>query len=209
MSYSKYTYVPPDCSHLYPMAKLIYIIGDATQPVTRPAIIIHACNDQKVWGAGFVMALSAKWTEPERVYRQDMKGNLSEIGGCAVADDLWIINMIVQKGTDEDRCIPQLAFEQALGKLYDLLEKWPSPVPSIHCPRIGSGLGRTPWPQIERALAYGLPSRTVYVYDLPGSSWIGASHLSAETFSAACAAPPSTPVVVSGSTETNSRPPSA
>src|SRR5688500_13345662 len=48
-----------------------YIKGDATRPA-RPGnkIIVHVCNDIGGWGRGFVMALSARWKEPEQSYRQ-------------------------------------------------------------------------------------------------------------------------------------------
>lgn len=47
-----------------------YTTGDATQPLADGAkIICHVCNDIGGWGAGFVVALSRKWSEPERAYR--------------------------------------------------------------------------------------------------------------------------------------------
>jgi O-acetyl-ADP-ribose deacetylase (regulator of RNase III) len=44
--------------------------GDATSPQAKGVkIIAHICNDQGKWGKGFVMALSARWSQPERAYR--------------------------------------------------------------------------------------------------------------------------------------------
>ena len=48
---------------------LHYLIGDATDPVQKPALICHCCNAQGKWGKGFVKALSARSPEPEKVYR--------------------------------------------------------------------------------------------------------------------------------------------
>jgi O-acetyl-ADP-ribose deacetylase (regulator of RNase III) len=48
-----------------------YIKGDATAPgASGNKIIVHVCNDIGGWGRGFVMALSAKWKEPEMEYRK-------------------------------------------------------------------------------------------------------------------------------------------
>lgn len=52
-----------------------YIIGDATQPVySGPAILVHVCNDLGKWGAGFVLAVSRRWPEPEAAYRAWHRG---------------------------------------------------------------------------------------------------------------------------------------
>ena len=39
-----------------------YTTGDATRPAARQAIIVHVCNDARAWGAGFVLAISRRWT---------------------------------------------------------------------------------------------------------------------------------------------------
>lgn len=36
---------------------LHYLIGDATNPVIKPALICHVCNSVNKWGAGFVVSL--------------------------------------------------------------------------------------------------------------------------------------------------------
>lgn len=48
-----------------------YLIGDATAPCgsTTPRLIAHICNDVGAWGAGFVLALSRRWKEPQLAYR--------------------------------------------------------------------------------------------------------------------------------------------
>lgn len=52
-----------------------YRTGDATAPVgTGPKIIVHVCNDIGAWGRGFVMAISKRWSEPERRYRAWHRG---------------------------------------------------------------------------------------------------------------------------------------
>jgi hypothetical protein len=51
------------------MAGLRYIVGDATAPEDRPAVIAHVCNDVEAWGKGFVLALSRRWKAPEQYDR--------------------------------------------------------------------------------------------------------------------------------------------
>jgi len=82
-----------------------YIIGDATIPVTKgPKIIVHICNDIGAWGAGFVMALSKRWSQPRIKYQRWYKtgGNIFpfELGNVqfvAVEDDIWVANLIGQR----------------------------------------------------------------------------------------------------------------
>lgn len=62
---------------------ITYLEGDATDPqpagddaegmppqASQPRIIVHICNSVGGWGRGFVVALSKRWPEPEREYRQ-------------------------------------------------------------------------------------------------------------------------------------------
>ena len=65
-----------------------YLIGDATQPTPDVVesgpengvrLITHICNNQGGWGRGFVVALSKRWPEPERAYRQWFRAGL-ELG---------------------------------------------------------------------------------------------------------------------------------
>jgi hypothetical protein len=52
------------------MAKVNYIVGDATNPQTKGnKIIVHVCNDIGGWGKGFVLAISKRWKQPEQQYR--------------------------------------------------------------------------------------------------------------------------------------------
>lgn len=50
--------------------KLTSRTGDATQPEgTGPRVLVRVCNDQGLWGAGFVLALSRRFKAPEAAYR--------------------------------------------------------------------------------------------------------------------------------------------
>ena len=89
------------------MKKIIYTKGDATSPLTNGnKIIVHVCNDVGGWGKGFVMAISSKWPEPEKQYRQWYKSKvnfaLGEVQFVQVEDDIWIANMIGQQNINKD-----------------------------------------------------------------------------------------------------------
>lgn len=59
-----------------------YLKGDATKPIGEGnKVIVHVCNDVGGWGRGFVLALSKRWAEPERKYREWAKsGDKFELG---------------------------------------------------------------------------------------------------------------------------------
>lgn len=52
------------------------------------------CNDIGGWGKGFVTALSKKWKEPERAYREWYKSGenfgLGEVQSVEVEENLWM-----------------------------------------------------------------------------------------------------------------------
>jgi len=76
---------------------LNYRIGDATQPYgVGNKVLVHVCNDVGAWGKGFVLAISKRWKEPEKQYRQWSKGDidmpfqLGNVGYVQVEADLWV-----------------------------------------------------------------------------------------------------------------------
>src|SRR3954452_12844595 len=82
-----------------------YVVGDATQPQgTGARLIVHGCNDQGYWGAGFTAALSRHWAAPERAYRTWARSTdalpfaLGQVAFVAVEPDLWVANLISQHG---------------------------------------------------------------------------------------------------------------
>jgi O-acetyl-ADP-ribose deacetylase (regulator of RNase III) len=99
-----------------------YRRGDATAPQgAGTKLIIHICNDQAGWGAGFVVAISKRWPQPEANYRlwaklrslsggqcqDDKEGSvvsttgdfaLGQVQLVQVGPDIYVINMIAQSG---------------------------------------------------------------------------------------------------------------
>lgn len=155
--------------------KIKYLIGDATNPVRQKEntimCIAHCCNDVGAWGAGFVMALSKKWKEPEQQYRawfsQKKKPGLGEVQHVVVEPNLVVANIIGQKGTiNKNNPVPVRYYAIRRG-FKNLIETLPTRV-EFHLPRLGAGLAGGDWDEIEAILSdVLLPKYDVVVYDLP------------------------------------------
>ncbi|MEV0437144.1 macro domain-containing protein [Nocardia sp. NPDC050413] len=157
------------------MAAIEYRTGDATAPsTTGPAIIAHICNDLGRWGKGFVVAVSARWRQPERSFRDWYKQRgandfaLGAVQFVPVAPHLHVANMIGQHGIRTSAGNPPIRYDavgQCLSQLADFAS---SSDASVHMPRIGCGLAGGTWDRIEPLIRGHLSSRgiTVVVYDL-------------------------------------------
>src|SRR5438874_13162897 len=80
-----------------------FLKGDATSPqASGNKLVTHICNDLGKWGKGFVMALSARWPEPERAYREwhrDRSQNDFGLGAVKlvqVEPYIWVAHMVAQ-----------------------------------------------------------------------------------------------------------------
>lgn len=161
------------------MSKIEYVIGDATNPQgDGKKLIIHVCNNIGAWGAGFVMALSKKWKEPEAAYRAMIKYDLGDIDLVEVEDDIAVCNLIGQESTtgrNKNATLPPIryvAIEYALemvAKNFEFSRDIELEEFSVHIPRIGSGLAGGNWKIIEAIIEETLCKADVpvTVYDLP------------------------------------------
>lgn len=161
------------------MGKLNYLKGDATNPVgDGKKVICHICNNIGGWGAGFVLALSKKWAQPEKQYRKWY--NLSEdtfpfklgnVQFVPVENDIVVANMIGQHLTyptkdSNGNLIPPIrynALEECLNKVAEYAEKNNC---SVHMPKIGAGLAGGDWNRIEALINKCLVDKGIptYVY---------------------------------------------
>jgi len=151
--------------------KIKYIKGDATCPQgSGKKIIAHVCNDRGGWGSGFVVAISKKWKDPEKNYREWYRnGTDFALGNIQISptkqSDIFVANMIAQKGFG-GVAIQYDKLRQCLSKLRDIaiLEK-----ASIHGPKFGSGLAGGDWSIIEKIIEEELCQKnievTIYVLD--------------------------------------------
>ncbi|MFK3979438.1 macro domain-containing protein [Micromonospora sp. NPDC050397] len=149
--------------------------GDATSPqASGPKIIAHVCNDLGGWGKGFVLAVSRRWPEPERDYRRWHRERASNDFGLGavrlvqVRPDVWVANMVAQRGIRRGSAGPPIRYEavqrclEALGRHALELRA------SVHMPRIGTGLAGGRWDRIEPLVVDALSQRDieVVVYDV-------------------------------------------
>ena len=170
-----------------------FIEGDATQPQGEGnKIIIHCCNDIGAWGAGFVMALSNRWPEPEQSYRQwhkDRKykdnfgfnlngeGFLAEIDVdtfelgnaiiCQVLHDTFVVNIIGQSGTANPDNQSPVVYDAIRSGVKHVKEYAGFLNASVHMPRMGCGLAGGEWSEIEKIINEELDGIDVTVYDFP------------------------------------------
>lgn len=152
---------------------ITYLVGDATDPVERPAIITHIVNNIGAWGSGFVLAVSKRWTAPKAAYHQWIRDSEElSLGSCQfvpVEDGLWVANMVGQDGIRRVNGVPPIRY----GAVEDALEAvavYAKEVgASVHMPRIGCGLAGGSWDQIEPLIKSALEEHDVYVYDFASS----------------------------------------
>jgi|SRR5688572_4307678 len=154
--------------------KIEYVKGDATSPSCEGnKIIVHVCNDIGGWGRGFVLAISAKWKDPEENYRSwylsGINFGLGEAQFVKVESDIWVANLIGQRdikpGKDGIPPIRYAAVAMALDKVAD---KTLELTASVHMPRIGCGLAGGTWDKMEEIVLEKLTNKgiEVTVYDL-------------------------------------------
>ena len=151
--------------------KLTYLIGDATEPIKTPAIIMHCCNDEGKWGAGFVLALSKKWKEPEQVYRNNFNSvfegqpELSDVDLVLVEGDIFVANIIGQCGIgfrNGRAPIRYDALRTGIKKVYEYARKATA---TVHAPKLGAGLAGGDWKVIEQIILEEMTVDT-FIYSL-------------------------------------------
>ncbi len=154
------------------MKTITYLKGDATAPqVEGNKIIVHICNDLGGWGKGFVLAISKKWLEPEKAYREWYKNKTDFALGTTqviqVLEDVFVGNMIAQEGLKRVNNIAPIRYEAVKTCLNKIAIEASKLNASIHMPRIGCGLAGGKWEEIEPIIHETLSKKDleVYVYD--------------------------------------------
>jgi O-acetyl-ADP-ribose deacetylase (regulator of RNase III) len=153
-----------------------YLKGDATNPVgAGNRIITHCCNDRGFWNAGFVKALSRRWSEPERSYRRwaaddgNVPFALGNVQFVKVETALCVANIIGQAGiTKRNQTTPPIRYDAIRKGLITVRDLALTYNASIHMPRMGARLAGGQWEVIAEIIEselcnYGLQ---VTVYDL-------------------------------------------
>jgi O-acetyl-ADP-ribose deacetylase (regulator of RNase III) len=155
-----------------------YVKGDATNPVgeeSSPKIIMHVCNNRGGWGKGFVLALSNRWTEPEKVYRdyfrklgRDGQRTLGLSIIVPVGNNVFVANMIAQDGYKTLLNPTPLRYDFLKTCMGSVATFATEKNATVHCPRLGSGLSGGKWEIIELMISEAFKETEVYVYDLEG-----------------------------------------
>jgi O-acetyl-ADP-ribose deacetylase (regulator of RNase III) len=159
---------------------ITYLRGDATDPsyVEGDKCIVHICNDVGAWGRGFVMALSARWKEPEARYRDWFKrGSVPNVGEFKLGNvqfvhvqsmsrkgktDVWVANMIAQHGIGGS--VPPIRYDALKECLTKVASEFPNGI-VISMPRIGCGLAGGTWEKVGPIVEETVGHLDVFVFD--------------------------------------------
>ena len=155
---------------------LTYLKGNALKPQTDNKVIIpHVCNNEGVWGGGFVLAISELWSEPKdkylRAYLSCTPGiRLGKCQAVEVTEDIIIYNMVAQDGFKKTKNKIPLSYDAlrtSLFKLFKLAEKLDR---EVHMPKIGSDRAGGNWRIIEEMIYEILCENgiKVFVYEFEG-----------------------------------------
>lgn len=145
---------------------LTYVKGDATYPVgSGSKFILHICNNKKGWGAGFVLAISKRWSAPEMMFRK-AKPVLGTVQFIPVEQDITVVNMFAQDGYRSKNNPQPVSYEALRECLTQVAKAAKVESSSIHMPRIGCGLGGGSWGIIQDIIKQELLDLSIYVYDL-------------------------------------------
>lgn len=157
--------------------KLTYLIGDATCPQgPGNKIICHTCNDLGKWGAGFVLAVSKKWKDPETAYRTwaatfaPDRLPLGKVQFVQVEDNIVVANMIGQHGIGWSAGgIPPVRYDRVRQCLLAVAQKAKELNAVVCGPRFCAGLSGGHWKTIEGLIEETLLAEgiDVFIYDLP------------------------------------------
>lgn len=148
-----------------------YVKGDATAPFgVGPRIICHIVNDLGLWGSGFVLAISHRWTKPEQEYKAWARSNnqwfgLGEVQYVDVLHDITVANMVGQRGVRNEYNAKPLhlpSLQECLIRVSDVA--WVRGA-TVHMPRIGCGLAGGKWEEVEPLIINARFDKDVYVYD--------------------------------------------
>lgn len=163
-------------SHAHSTSKIQYLIGDATRPRTRPAVVVQVVNDATAnWGGrGFARAVRRKWPAVQDTFRAWAETGGLRLGTVHVAQPesgTWLASLVAQKGYGPSTSprVRYAALREALQTAADYAAEIEA---AVHMPRIGCGEGGGDWTLVEELVRNEVVRRgvPVTVYDLPGSS---------------------------------------
>lgn len=147
--------------------KIHYHVGSALEPVEKPAIIAHICNDIGGWGSGFVIAINNKWTAPMAAYISKSHFTLGQVDIIPVEDGICVANIIGQHGLIGPKNTSPVRYDAITTGLRFIANICRHSHTSLHIPRIGCARGGGTWDRIVQCLRESCQGIDVHVYDLP------------------------------------------
>jgi O-acetyl-ADP-ribose deacetylase (regulator of RNase III) len=147
-----------------------YIAGDATQPQADHWVIAHICNNIGAFGRGFAKELGNRYPVVKSSYLEMHRDFYFRLGQCQVVQvgrSKYVFNMIAQDGLPS-RYNPNPLSLTALTECLAELNNFCKEIPhlNVHMPKIGTGLARGSWDQIEPIIEECITSVDVFVYEL-------------------------------------------
>jgi hypothetical protein len=125
------------------------------------------------WGAGFVLALSKKWKQPEMEYRECFRKKinfeLGKIQPVKIEDNIHVVNMVAQNGyrtANNPTPLDYNALSECLNTVMVWIDENNFISPVIYCPKIGTGLSGGDWEHIKEILQNELSEIPIRVYEL-------------------------------------------
>lgn len=150
------------------MPQLHYVIGDALEPIKKPALIIHCCNDIGKMGRGFVVPMADKYPKAKKDYLNWFatgKPNLGDVQFVQVTPDICIGNMIAQHDNKPINGIPPIRYSALEVCLIVAFKKAEAENLIVAGPRFGAALAGGNWDIIERLIKSNMSVDT-YIYTL-------------------------------------------
>ncbi|HEX7900360.1 MAG TPA: macro domain-containing protein [Planctomycetota bacterium] len=146
------------------------VVGDATRPEgDGPKVLAHVCNDLGLWGAGFVLAVSARWPGPERDYLKTHAAGglaLGSVRFVEVGGSLTVASMVAMHGVRRVGKKPPIRYDALREALSQVAVYARERQASVHMPRIACGLAGGRWQDVEPIITSTLAGLAVTVYDL-------------------------------------------
>lgn len=151
--------------------KINFITGDATSPIgDGKKIICHICNDIGAWGAGFVLAISKKWKQPEKEYLSMPKSErrLGNVQLVQVETDIAVANMIAQHKvrSEKDHGYIPIRYDAVRECLTAVNKHAVENNATLHAPKFGTGLAGGDWFEIEKII-HEVVTVDVFIYLYP------------------------------------------
>lgn len=139
------------------------------------SVLVHAASTRGVWGAGIAYAFRRRFPRAYGDYRRACGMNSKTGRLCLTRDDYspdrpyWVATLITSRGYGDGVDSPEIICQNttiALATLVSQLPSLESNPPTIHMPKINSGLFRVPWVRTEEILNRDYSEITWNVWNL-------------------------------------------